>query len=188
MAEPGNRAPAPAPLRLVQEFLNTNDIEAERERFQSPGALHDWLVDHELLAGDIQLSQEDLAVAIQLREALRALTAAHNDLPADTTAAMATINSVGDWAQLAPRLKADEDSILEPKSRGIFGALGHIVAAVHRAIAHGSWGRLKACERDSCRWAFYDHSKNQSGRWCHSATCGSRERSRRAYRRKRAQR
>ena len=44
---------------------------------------------------------------------------------------------------------------------------------------------MKACERDSCRWVFYDRSKNRSGSWCDPADCGTRERSRRAYRRRR---
>ena len=56
------------------------------------------------------------------------------------------------------------------------------------AIAEGTWARLKACERDSCRWAFYDRSKNRSGHWCSMDVCGAREKNRRAYRRRRASR
>ena len=63
-------------------------------------------------------------------------------------------------------------------------ALGRIVAALHAGIADGTWPRLKACERDTCRWAFYDHSRNRSGHWCSMAVCGSREKNRRAYRRR----
>lgn len=51
--------------------------------------------------------------------------------------------------------------------------------------SEGSWPRLKACGRDSCRWVFYDRSKNRSGCWCDPADCGTRERSRRAYQRRR---
>jgi predicted RNA-binding Zn ribbon-like protein len=51
---------------------------------------------------------------------------------------------------------------------------------------HGTWGRLKACEREVCRWAFYDRSMNRSGHWCSMSVCGQREKSRRAYRRRRA--
>ena len=40
----------------------------------------------------------------------------------------------------------------------------------------GTWGRLKACAEDGCRWAFYDASRNQSGRWCSMAVCGNRPR------------
>lgn len=186
MGSPGLRDPAPPALRLVQQFLNTNDIEAARESFQSPEALREWLVEHELLDSGIHLDREDLAVAIELREALRALLCAHNGLPADTEAALEVINHRTRQSRLAPRLVETDQLALEPGAVGIAAALGRILALVYDAISAGTWPRMKACERDDCRWAFYDHSKNRSGRWCHSAICGNRERSRRAYRRRRA--
>jgi predicted RNA-binding Zn ribbon-like protein len=170
----------------VQEFLNTNDIEGGHERFASRGALRDWLVDHELVDPAAETTDGQLTQAIELRESLRALTAAHNQLPADTARAIMIVNQIAADAQLIPSLSSPDDLALEPNAPGLAGALGRIVAVVHGAIADGTWPRLKACERDSCRWAFYDHSKNQSGRWCHSALCGNRERSRRAYHRRRA--
>lgn len=39
-----------------------------------------------------------------------------------------------------------------------------IVTAVASAIAAGEWHRLKTCP--DCRWAFYDHTRNGSKRWC----------------------
>ena len=188
MTESGYRDPAPGPLRLVQEFLNTNDIEADHDRFASPGALADWLLDHRLLHAATQPTRDELAAAIQLREALRALTAAHNQLPADTATAIKTLYQTTADAGLVPRFTSPDHLALEPQAPGIAGALGRIIALVHQAIADGTWQRLKACERDACRWAFYDHSKNRSGRWCHPAICGNRERSRRAYHRRRSTR
>ena len=82
--------------------------------------------------------------------------------------------------------RVTREKVLQPRATGPDRALGQILSAIHGAIANGTWERMKACERDSCRWAFYDHSKNQSGRWCQAATCGTRERSRRAYQRRRA--
>jgi predicted RNA-binding Zn ribbon-like protein len=178
--------PAPSPLRLVQEFLNTNNIEGGHERFVSPGALRDWLADHGLIDPATEIPGAQLTQAIALRESLRALTAIHNQLPADSAGAIKVVNQAAADARLLPRLTSPDELALEPQVPGVAGALGRIVAVVHKAVADGTWTRLKACERDSCRWAFYDHSKNQSGRWCHSAVCGNRERSRRAYHRRRA--
>ena len=42
------------------------------------------------------------------------------------------------------------------------------------AVREGSWARFKICANPDCRWAFYDHSKNSSGRWCSMEYCGSR--------------
>jgi len=39
----------------------------------------------------------------------------------------------------------------------------------------GTWARVKACVADDCQWAFYDSSRNRSGRWCDMAVCGNRE-------------
>jgi predicted RNA-binding Zn ribbon-like protein len=188
MSASGLRDPAPVPLLIVQKFLNTNDIEGDRERFASPGQLRDWLIEHELLEPSSPSRSHELTDAIELREALRALAAAHNHLPADTSSAIKVLNQAAADARLAPSLTDAEQLALEPQAPGVAGALGRIVAVVHQAIAQGTWGRLKACERDSCRWAFYDHSKNQSGRWCHPAVCGNRERSLRAYHRRRSAR
>jgi predicted RNA-binding Zn ribbon-like protein len=38
----------------------------------------------------------------------------------------------------------------------------------------GTWSRMKACRNDTCHWAFYDASRNRSGKWCSMAICGNR--------------
>ena len=181
LIEPGERTPAPGPLRLVQLFVNTNDLEGGPELLPDADALRAWLVDHDLLA-DEPVSDEDHARAIALREAIRELVSANAGLPHDPAAA-AVVNEIG--AGLRPVLEPPATRF-EPSAGGVEGALGQIVAAIHEAVAEGSWERLKACERDICRWAFYDHSKNRSGHWCSMAVCGQREKNRRAYRRRRA--
>jgi predicted RNA-binding Zn ribbon-like protein len=53
-----------------------------------------------------------------------------------------------------------------------------MLATVFRAMSDGSWSRMKACGNPDCRWAFYDSSKNRSGRWCEMASCGNRMKAR----------
>jgi len=50
------------------------------------------------------------------------------------------------------------------------GPPGDVLVAVLDAVADGSWPRLKACP--DCRWAFYDHTRNGSKRWCLMAASG----------------
>jgi predicted RNA-binding Zn ribbon-like protein len=182
MAEPGDRAPAPEPLRLVQAFVNTVDLEDGAETFTDAAALGTWLVRHALLPGGARVAPADLRRALELREALRQLAVAHNALPADIAAATAVVNAAAACGRLVPVLAGDRTE-LAASAPGVDGALGALVARVHGAVADGTWLRLKACERGHCRWAFYDHSRNRSGRWCAMAVCGSREKSARAYRR-----
>ena len=184
LEEPGDRAPAPGSLRLVQLFVNTNDLETGPDLLPDASALHGWLVERGLLDAAEPVTDDDHARAIELREAIRELICAHAGLPHDASAAQ-VVNEVGLRAGLRPVLD-DPATRFEPSSGGVDGALGRIIAAIHAGIAEGTWERLKACERDVCRWAFYDHSKNRSGHWCSMAACGQREKNRRAYQRRRA--
>jgi predicted RNA-binding Zn ribbon-like protein len=69
---------------------------------------------------------------------------------------------------------------------GVKGALGTILADVVVAASTGSWKRMKICAAEDCRWAYYDHSKSRTGRWCAMETCGNRHKTRRYRRKKRA--
>ena len=68
---------------------------------------------------------------------------------------------------------------LEPEAAGVVGAMGRIVAALYAAMEDESWTRLRLCGSQSCRWAFYDRSKNHSARWCSMSSCGNRAKARR---------
>lgn len=184
--EPGERAPAPEPVRLVQLFVNTVDLEDGDDAIADAHGLHAWLVEHRLIdpssAVPTRASHER---AVTLREALRSLAYANGGHELDPHA-IDTVNEAASRAGLRPLLTGPTKSEMRPASgaHAVDAALGRIVAAVHAGIADGTWPRLKACERDTCRWAFYDHSRNRSGHWCSMAVCGSREKNRRAYRRR----
>ena len=171
----------------IRDSVNTFDLEDDEDDLTDPDALTAWLRARELLDDNVRADRVDLDCARAVREALRDLAAAHNDLPADADAATEELNRAAARARLAPRLDATGASRLVPEAGGVDAALGKIVAAVHEAVNDGTWLRLKACERGHCRWAFYDASRNRSGRWCSMTVCGSREKSQRAYRRTRLQ-
>lgn len=56
--------------------------------------------------------------------------------------------------------------------------LGAIVGAAVQLSFEGRWDRLKLCDADTCRYAFYDESRNHSGKWCDMAVCGNRAKTR----------
>jgi predicted RNA-binding Zn ribbon-like protein len=118
-----------------------------------------------------------------MREALRNLLLVHNGAPLDQQAVDA-VNSAAKSAELVVRFEGDGNAALAPVRPGIDGALGRLVAIVYRAMADGTWERLKACPEDRCEWAFYDWSKNRSATWCDMAVCGNRAKAR-AYRERR---
>jgi len=178
--EPGERQPAPtAGLRLVQEFVNTNDIEGERDALGTPDRLQAWLQARGYLPASAAISADAHRRTLAVREGLRALGRAHNEEPLDARR-VAALNEAAASVPLVASFDA-ADWELRPAGEGLDAFLAEIVAAVVAAMADGSWSRIKACRNDDCRWLFYDHSRNRSGTWCTMALCGSRAKAR-AYR------
>lgn len=175
--------PAPGDLALVQVFLNTVDIEGGEETLASPAELERWLRRHGLLEPAAPLTDADLRLAIQVREALRRLAYANHEGVADPEGA-AVLDRVAANARLRVRF-GDGGMRLEPELPGIDGALARLLSIVYAATVQGTWPRLKACRRETCRWAFYDGSRNRSSSWCSMAVCGNREKAR-SYRRRTA--
>ena len=176
---------APGELELVREFVNTVDLDDGPELLNEPSDLVAWLVDRGLAPAGLRATDADLARAVAVREALRAVLFAHNGGPPPPEPTLATLDDVSCRADVRLRFGRDEIATLEPKAAGVDGALGRILAVVHDSIATGTWERLKACRRDECEWAFYDHTKNRSGAWCNMGVCGNRAKAR-AYRERHA--
>jgi predicted RNA-binding Zn ribbon-like protein len=177
--EPENRQAAPGELDLIRQFLNTNDVDEGTDEIAAPGALRAWLAERDLEAGS-DLGAEDVERAVGMRESLRALTLANTGEPLDPEAVPA-LNEIAAGARLVVRFDEHGHTVLEPAGEGADAALGELLAIVFRAMADGTWVRLKACREDTCQWVFYDRSKNRSGAWCSMAVCGNRAKAR-AYR------
>jgi predicted RNA-binding Zn ribbon-like protein len=138
-----------------------------------------WFRERDLIGARAKVSDADLRRAIDVREGLRDLLGANagREVPreslerlerASSRCGLRTIFAPGQ----PPRLAAD--------CSDVDGGLARLLAIVATAAADGSWERLRSCADDGCRWAFYDHSKNRSGRWCSMETCGNRHKARTA--------
>ena len=167
----------PSQLVAVQALVNTVDLESNEDRLDSPEALRRFLTGHGLLGPAEPVGQADLALALELREALRAMLRVNHGEPLDP-AALEVINRAAAALPLQVGFDAEGQPVLGPGSAGCRGALAVLLAGVAQASAQGTWERLKACSAESCQWAFYDRSKNRSGRWCSMQTCGNRTKTR----------
>jgi predicted RNA-binding Zn ribbon-like protein len=185
---PGESVPektAPLPLYLVQRFVNSVDLEGGQDELTSPEALRDWLSERDLMSAAEPVSRADLRRALDVREGLRSLLLANNGLPADAEKVERLDRAVA-RAGVRMRFRPGAEPALEPEAGGVDGALARLMAIVAGAVEQGAWERLKACHRDPCFWAFYDRSKNRSGRWCRMEDCGNIEKAR-AFRERRRQ-
>ena len=167
-----SRPPAPGSLERVRQFINTLDLDADRDAFRAPDDARAWLTKHGLSAsGD--LDGAGLGRLVAFREDLRQLIAARSE---SLAVADDTLRSLAQFAQLAPLTVGfgpDGNARLEP-ARGSDAAMAALFVDVATAVGGGSWARLKVCANDACQWAFWDASRNRSGVWCTMAVCGNR--------------
>ena len=141
------RQPAPASLRLVEEFVNT--LEEDVEELRTPADLARWCAAHGIAGSEIEVDDAAVERATGVREALRALLFANNGHPLDTNA----IRTLNDFAATVPhRLRFDaHGSKLEAAGDTVDAALARILLAAHAAMADGTWYRLKACRAPTWR-------------------------------------
>jgi predicted RNA-binding Zn ribbon-like protein len=179
--QPGVRDPAPEQLRLVQDLVNTVDLESGPDELDTPQALTAWVRGRGIDPGR-DFDAGGLADVRDLREALREVCSAHAgaELP---QGALATLERLLAAAPLHLSVDAEGGAAVLP-APGLTGAAAltaGAAAAIAGATADGTWPRLKACASDTCRWVYYDRSPAGRSRWCTMAICGSRAKMR-AYR------
>ncbi|MGK5530159.1 CGNR zinc finger domain-containing protein [Streptomyces sp. URMC 129] len=158
----------PGGLVLIEDLINTLDVEDG----------HDSLPDFAAREG------LPLAGLATLREALREACVAHTgpDMRAPHPARLAALLAAAPLIlSVDPAGRASLTPAPGLPPQAAFTA--RVAAAIAMAEADGTWQRLKACEADSCRWAFYDHSPAGRRRWCSMQVCGARAKMR-SYRAK----
>jgi len=166
---------APGELETVRLFVNTLHDNLSAEELDTPDALNRWLRAHGMPR--VQARPSDLKRAKDVREALRRVMLANSGQPVDKEA-LATLNKAASRARVAPAFEDHSTWTFEPGAGGVDAALGRLLAIVFHSMSDGSWHRLKACGDPECAYAFYDHSKNRSGRWCDMGSCGNRAKAR----------
>lgn len=165
-----------AAVNRVLAFVNTRDVDAGTDEFDSPAAVKSWFEQQKLLSPGSTVRSPDMAQAIELREALRRALLAHHSGGGDT--ASITASAVLATVPLQLVIAADGGVDVVPAGEGLQRALGALVSEIPAAVADGTWQRAKACPLDSCQWAFLDQSRNRSRRWCSMEVCGNREKTR----------
>ena len=172
---PGDSPPAktaPQPLELVQRFVNSVDLETGEDELESPEALRAWFAERDLMSARDPVAAADLRRALDVREGLRAVLLSNNGLELDEDR-VERLDRVAGRTGVRVRFRPGADPELVPGGSGADAALARLLAIVADSVTGGTWERLKACPREECVWAFYDHSKNRSGRWCKMEDCGN---------------
>jgi predicted RNA-binding Zn ribbon-like protein len=169
----------PPAARLVRDFVNTYEPQTGEESWDSTGALRSWLIGERLVPDDAAGEDPELATAVAVREGLRNILLAHAGHEPDPAAVVSLGTTL---AELPVRVDLGPGGfrLVGTRTDLLGQALGRLLDAVRESTEDGSWPRLKVCARDTCRWAYYDASRNQVRRWCSMAGCGNYVKMRRA--------
>ncbi len=150
---------APGELESVRRFINTWSI-PNQTRIETD-SLPLLASDPEAWRSDLSLyprhDSDSLDQLLQLRSALRQSCESPD----------ANSNQLNAWfnrVALSVHVECVEGVTTLSMKPTEATYVSHILAAVANAIASGTWSRLKTC--GDCRWAFYDHTRNASKRWC----------------------
>lgn len=176
---------APEPLIAVQALADSHPSDDQGELLHDVETTRYWLHRFRFGADGIEITEDDRERLVELRHSVRALidanaTGVQDEAANDRLAAIAARHPVSVRAGGDGRLELD----LRPAA-SVDALIAQLIGIVLQAQIDGTWERLKICAADSCRWAFYDASKNRRGHWCSMEVCGNREKNR-AYRKRQA--
>ena len=184
--QPAGRDPAPAPLDLLQDFVNTEIPEWAQDDLGSPAALSAWLVERGLLdpAPGLPPPRPFSVPGRCGRACGRSRSPIPPACPPEPAAAGAGVAELGSL-RFALAIGDDGAPTLAPAGEGVDRALATLAAIAVASAQAGTWSRFKACRKDSCGWIFYDQSRNRSSNWCSMTICGNRSKTA-GYRRRKA--
>ena len=143
-------------IDVLVDFLNTYDPGSDEEELANDTDARNWFVRHGLPTDGLKAA-EARRVRTELRDA------AECRVPPTTALAEIPLNA-----------ECTDEGLTLVSAH----PLGSIVATAVRLCFEGRWDRLKLCDAETCRYAFYDESRNRSGRWCSMASCGNRAKTR----------
>jgi predicted RNA-binding Zn ribbon-like protein len=167
-------------LELVREFVNTLALPEGPDQLATPAEASAWCRAHGLPA----IMNRSAADRLRgFREALRVALFANNG-EYDARRAWSGLAPYVEGAKLVVGVR-DCAPFLHAAGTGSDATIAALTAIVYDAVSHGTWHRLRACRKESCRYAYYDRSKNASRAWCSMTTCGNQEKAQRRRRRER---
>jgi predicted RNA-binding Zn ribbon-like protein len=171
-------------IALLVDFVNTHDLEEERDAIADPKQLQGWIEEQtgERLA---EVVEEDLRRVHRLRKAFRALMRANNGGRLEDRE-LESLREAAERSRYRLTFGSEGKLTLAPARADLGGFESRLLLALERLQCEDAWPRVKACTDEGCQWAFYDTTRNRSRTWCSMDVCGNRQKTRRYRQRKSA--
>ena len=169
---------APGGLELVRRFVNTVELPHGPDELDTLEQARGWCLSHGLAPPK---DCTHVRLLRDFREALRDLLFVNNG-EGDAASAWERLNPFLASTRLSLAVSPDRGLELAPEDKGPIASL---LATVYESQLQGTWTRLRACRKSSCRFAYYDRTKNASRAWCSMASCGNQAKAQRRRQRER---
>lgn len=140
------------------------------ERLVEPAVLSEWAVQAGLVDSGIDVSADDLATAIDVREAIYRTATARLDGREPEPADVALLNEQASQHQLTPRLLPDGTTSREGSAPQLIASLA---ADLLDLLAGPDFDNVKRCDHPNCSLLYVDSSRAKNRHWCGMATCGN---------------
>jgi predicted RNA-binding Zn ribbon-like protein len=132
--------------------------------------LSDWAVQAGLLDGGIDVTDDDLAAAIELREAIYRTVIARLARRRPQLADVNLLNEHASRPQLTPRLHRTGSTSREGTASQLLASLA---ADLLDLLAGADFENVKRCAHPGCTRLYLDSSRAKNRHWCGMGTCGN---------------
>lgn len=153
------------------------------ELLRNPQLLSDWAVQAGLLDAGIEVTDDDLAAAIALREAIYRTVTARLEHLRPTLADVEPLNEHASRPQLTPRLDRSGAARREGTASRLLASLA---ADLLDLLSGADMDRVKGCAHPDCTRLYVDSSRAKNRHWCGMGTCGNKAKVRAFRERQRA--
>ncbi len=192
MSKESRKFKVPDEIATLYDFVNSLDLRhfvehgvqhQPKDDLTSPSALADWMAERGLSKSGTAPSRKTFEEAFRLRGALRDYIKCD---PAERDRRAAIHQSLSAALEPFSLRVADlgkKGMRLLPAQINAQPGISAVVAELYDGAKSGMLARLKMCAAKECQRVFFDRSKPGTRRWCQSALCGNRMKTR-TYREK----
>jgi len=158
--------------RRCLDFAGTmrHRTSTREELLTDPRLLSDWAVQAGLLDAGIDVTDDDLAAAIELREAIYRTVIARLELRRPQAADVDLLNQWSSQPQLTPRLLRTGATRREGTASQLLASLA---ADLLDLLAGTDIENVKRCAHPDCIRLYLDASRAKNRHWCGMGTCGN---------------
>ncbi|TKT74017.1 hypothetical protein YH63_015015 [Afipia massiliensis] len=185
MSKASRKFKVPDELANLYDFANTLDLRRfthhgvqhpQSDELSTAAGLAAWLAERKLGSGG-KITPAMFDTALQLRSSVRDYLQCDPGERLKNKTLGRALNRMTQHFPLAVEVR-DGGMTMRPARDDALAGLSAVVVEMYNAAANGTLDRLKMCASDECRRVFYDRSKPATRRWCVSALCGNREKTR----------